>query len=150
MQQRFEGAASFSLVYIAEAHARDEWPVGDPIAIDQALTLADRTAHAAALRDTFRPLLDDWTMLVDDPQPANGSDRCSSSCDGDSKGSTGGDAFDRAYAAWPTRFYVLSAPEDAPVRLVFKAEPDRDNEYKLQTLQDFLSRSQDATQTLSE
>lgn len=118
----------FTLVYIAEAHSRDEWPVGDPIAIDQALTLADRTAHAAVFRSTFRPLLDDWTIAVDEPQAASGS------------GS--GDAFDRAYAAWPTRFYVLSATDDdAPVRLVWKAEPAEDNEYKLQSLEDFLSRS---------
>ena len=30
------------MVYISEAHARDEWPVGDPIIIDQPKTLSKR------------------------------------------------------------------------------------------------------------
>ena len=112
--------------------------MGDPIAIDQALTLADRTAHAAAFRAAFHPLLNDWTIAVDDPQDA--------SITQDGIAAEGGDAFDRAYAAWPTRFYVLSAPgEDVPVRLVWKAEPADDNEYKLQTLEDFLRRTKELT-----
>ena len=41
------------MVYISEAHARDEWPVGDPIIIDQPKTLSKRLEIANGFRDFF-------------------------------------------------------------------------------------------------
>ncbi len=126
------GVARFVLVYISEAHAQNEWPVGDPVALDQALTLDDRVAHASAFREAYFPLLEGWKVAVDDPQPRSAG--------------SAGDQFDRAYAAWPTRFYVLDGrSEDSPVRLVWKAQPESDNEYKIEELERFLGEQEHRT-----
>lgn len=57
-------------LYIAEAHANDEWPVssarysidGAPICVDQPLTLEARMALAARFVTQYRWI---WPMLVD-------------------------------------------------------------------------------------
>lgn len=47
MKESFEGACvDFLFVYIAEAHAMDEWPVGDPVRLQQTKCL-DSRLHAA-------------------------------------------------------------------------------------------------------
>jgi hypothetical protein len=39
---RFAGRADFLVCYIAEAHAADEWPVGDPLVANQPKALSER------------------------------------------------------------------------------------------------------------
>eukprot|EP01047_Picozoa_sp_COSAG01_P054756 COSAG01_NODE_6021_length_3898_cov_35.243485_5_plen_93_part_00 len=48
----------------------------------------------------------------------------------------GCDPADRAYAFWPTRFYVVDSGE-----VSFKAHPNKTHEYKLEDLAHFLERA---------
>ena len=101
------------LVYIAEAHARDQWPVGASVSFcDAPRSLAARVALAQELgRTAAGSALRDWpagAVLVD------GMD----------------DGFLEAFGAWPVRFFVLQ-PElshgTERLRLVFKAQPHEDD-----------------------
>lgn len=96
-------AAEWRFVYVAEAHAQDEWPLrsarfsadGEPVVVDQPRTLAARLALArrfAADYGVASPL------LVDDPAT---------------------EAFERTYAPWPLRLYVVRG-----ATLSWIAEPD--------------------------
>lgn len=100
-----ERVLSILLVYIAEAHAADEWPVGDAYSVRrevvQPKTLAARVSDAAHFMDHFGL---DWPLLVDDPEA--------------------GDPFLNQYGAWPTRFFVL---KDA--KISFIAEPCVDHTF---------------------
>jgi hypothetical protein len=44
--RKFMRVAYFLSVYIVEAHAIDEWPVGDPLKITQPLSTAERVGVA--------------------------------------------------------------------------------------------------------
>lgn len=82
-------------VYIAEAHARDQWPVGKTIScVDQPTLLADRLRHAEEFRKNFKL---EMPMLVDNME----------------------NTFHTTYGAWPFRFYIIDQG-----RLVLKAEPN--------------------------
>lgn len=80
-------------VYIAEAHARDEWPVGDHLDLGacslgacdltQAKTLRERREAARLL---IRELEWPFEVYVD----------------------AMGDAFEQTFAAWPLRFYLVN------------------------------------------
>jgi hypothetical protein len=63
------------LVYISEAHARDEWPVGDPIIIDQPKTLSKRLEIANGFRDFF-DFPNDFNIVVDNPETNDRFDAC--------------------------------------------------------------------------
>lgn len=88
----YEACASFLFVYIAEAHAMDEWPIGDQCgntpgrAVIQPKSLPARLKEAKHFADRFALC---WPMAVDIPEL--------------------GDPFLSAYAPWPTRFYVVRA-----------------------------------------
>ena len=93
--------AVFRFVYVAEAHAQDEWPLRSarfaaaPIVVDQPRTLAARLALArryAADYGITSP------VVVDDPRD---------------------EGFERAYAPWPLRLYVVRGAAVAWI-----AEPD--------------------------
>lgn len=82
-------------VYIAEAHARDQWPVGKTIScVDQPTTLAERLKNAQAFRKNFNF---EMPMLVDDME----------------------NNFHHTYGSWPFRFFVISNG-----KLILKAQPD--------------------------
>ena len=69
-----------ALIYIAEAHAEDEWPIGSEIKINQHCNVTERAAAAqACLQGTG---LKNWPFYVDSNQ------------------------FEQQYAPWPIRFYV--------------------------------------------
>jgi hypothetical protein len=71
-------------VYISEAHASNEWPLGDHVAVTQPTTLEARLENARGfVRATGFPL----PLLVDGME----------------------DTFRDAFAAHPERFFVLSA-----------------------------------------
>lgn len=94
--------------------------MGDPVVLDQPLTLEERFDAAAKFRKTF-PVLKDWPVAVDNPEGA------------------AADAFDSAYSAWPTRFYVIDGRhEETTATLLWRAEPHADHEYKLKDLVAFL------------
>jgi len=73
--------ASFLAVYIQEAHARDEWPIGKTISFcDQPKTVSARCDLASKMIPTVKfPVLVD---AINNP-------------------------FQTKYAAWPFRFYIF-------------------------------------------
>ena len=63
----------FCIVYIAEAHASDEWPISSsrcyskgPICVPQPTTLQARAELASEVRDEYG-VPEDFLFLVDDP-----------------------------------------------------------------------------------
>ena len=68
-------------MYIVEAHAEDEWPMGKTVSYQQPKTFEERLKIAQDfLKQELR-----WPLIVD--------------------GIT--NAFQDAYAAWPERFYIM-------------------------------------------
>ena len=61
LAREFDSRADFLMVYIAEAHAADEWPVGNPIRYNQV-----SAAPYVRLEVALITLLD----AAQDPQPA--------------------------------------------------------------------------------
>lgn len=96
------------LVYIAEAHAFDEWPVGDHLLLGRRILQPRRLEERLALAGDFQRGygLEALELLVDDPALDAGA------------------GFDATYAAWPTRFYVLQQGQIAWI-----AWPDEKHEY---------------------
>jgi hypothetical protein len=85
-------SVAFKLVYIAEAHASDEWPIGNAYqmhtvlrGLRQTTTLEARCRIAQQLVDDFRITI---PVLVDDPAT---------------------DDFQKRFEPWPFR-YVVVAP----------------------------------------
>ena len=70
-------------IYIAEAHARDQWPAGKTIScVDQPTTLEQRLKHARQFQQKYHFVM---PMLVDSMN----------------------NTFHTTYGAWPFRFYVI-------------------------------------------
>lgn len=90
-------AADWKLVYIAEAHAMDEWPVlsgrfnlgRGPVCVEkQPVTLFDRCQLARSFVWDFDIVESaSLELLVDDPEQ--------------------GDPFEKEYAPWPVRIYLI-------------------------------------------
>lgn len=103
LQEAYQGRAVVSLVYIAEAHASDQWPVGPSISRSPApRSVADRLALARGLVARAKAEMPGWRLpvLVD----------------------TMDDGFLEAFAAWPLRFFVLENG-----KVVYKAQPREDD-----------------------
>jgi len=90
----FHHCAAFLAVYITEAHAVDEWPMGTEISVcSQPKNSPDRIALANSYRQQFHlevPLLVD---AIDNQ-------------------------FEKTFAAWPFRFFIV-----IDGKLVMKAQP---------------------------
>jgi len=83
MAKTFVDVADFLIIYIAEAHASDEWPLGKCTDICQHKTKKERLKAAnyfCTSRQCEIPILVD-TMINE---------------------------FDLTYAAWPERFYIIN------------------------------------------
>lgn len=81
-------------IYIAEAHARDQWPAGKTIScVDQPTELEQRLENARRFREKFDFQM---PMLVDSMD----------------------NTFHKTYGSWPFRFYIINDG-----KLVLKAEP---------------------------
>ncbi|CAF2734081.1 unnamed protein product [Rotaria sp. Silwood2] len=81
-------------IYIAEAHARDQWPAGKTIScVDQPKTLEERLENARQFKKRFNF---EMPMLVDSMN----------------------NTFHTTYGSWPFRFYVIHNG-----KLILKAEP---------------------------
>jgi hypothetical protein len=88
----------FLVIYIAEAHARDQWPVGKTIScVDQPITIEQRLENARQCKKNFNFEI---PMLVDNMD----------------------NTFHLTYGSWPFRFYVI---HDG--KLALKAEPHKEN-----------------------
>ena len=96
-------AADWRFVYVAEAHAQDEWPLrsarfsadGQPVVVDQPKTLDARLGLARRFKADYGIKSQ---LLVDNPAD---------------------EAFERLYAPWPLRLYVVRG-----ATLAWIAEPD--------------------------
>jgi type I thyroxine 5'-deiodinase len=93
LQSKFAGKIDFLGVYISEAHAQDEWPLGVKYCFNQPKTIEDRLEIARNFVSEFKFEL---PMLVD----------------------TMANEFDTRFAAWPERFYIVQNNE-----LVLVGEP---------------------------
>ena len=102
----------FAMVYIAEAHAKDEWPISEaPKEFNQHKTLLERLFAA-------QTLLDDCVIASE----------LRDNCYVDPIDNS----FEHLYASWPFRFWVLSQPS-----VLFKPMP-RNSTYDLDELADYL------------
>jgi len=81
-QSQFEGKVNFLLVYIAEAHATDVWPLGNRVCLPSHQTIEDRANAAKMLVSKYDCKL---PILLD----------------------TMNDTFDKEFAIWPERYYVV-------------------------------------------
>ena len=104
----------FVMAYIEEAHAEDEWPIssgrfhdGVPVRVTQPRTLKERIAVANSFREKYS--VTHCMTLVDNPETGN--------------------PFERTFAPWPIRFYVVLNG-----RIKYIADPT-DCEYSLAELQ---------------
>ena len=96
-------AADWRFVYVAEAHAQDEWPLrsarfsadGQPVVVDQPRTLEQRLGLARRFAADYGI---ESPLYVDNPAD---------------------EAFERLYAPWPLRLYVVRG-----AKLAWIAEPD--------------------------
>jgi len=104
------------MVYIAEAHALDEWPMGDGYpgseykAVMQPKSVSERCEVAAMFRKEIGCEL---PMVVDGPD----------------------DEFERTYSAWPLRFYIISEG-----KIVYKAQPTARYRYSLPELRESIEK----------
>lgn len=91
----------FLLVYIAEAHADDEWPIGSDLVFNQPKTIQDRNQIVGKfLSETdFK-----WPTVMDNEN----------------------NQFDEIYAAWPLRFYIIKNN-----RLTYIAAPENGGYYNI-------------------
>lgn len=112
MLDDFADVATFAAVYIVEAHAVDEWPVGDKLQIKQPNTDVERCSIARAFAKQYELRM---PMLVDNID----------------------NHFNESFAAWPIRFFVIRNGI-----LSYIAQPDLHNTYDsiLPELREFLMR----------
>ena len=92
--------AEFLYVYIAEAHAADEWPLGSAESVPQPTELTERLARARRLREAYG--VDTGIHIAVDGME---------------------NAFDGAFAVWPERFFVLHAAPLSPALPVPTSAP---------------------------
>jgi len=95
MYNKYKDKAEFLIVYITEAHAKDEWPVGKSVSFcDQPKVLEERCVLARKYNDENELSIPMGVDLM---------------CNG----------FENVFAAWPVRFYVVKEG-----KLVWKAQPN--------------------------
>ena len=115
---QWKGKVRFVVVYIAEAHAADEWPVGKLTSVTtQPKNLAHRRDLASVVHEE---LLDAEVEVVCDDMH---------------------NTFQRTMACWPIRLFVVD-PSDGG--LLYKAQPDLSPDvygYRLEGLSDYLVKS---------
>jgi len=106
---------NIKIVYIAEAHAEDEWPIkscrlnptGKPVLINQHQTIEQRIEAAKEFQKVFHLEI---PMLVD----------------------TIDNSFDQIYSSWPIRFYVIQKE-----KLIYVPEP-KNGSYSMEELEKIL------------
>jgi len=99
LYSKFSRNINLLVVYITEAHAVDEWPVGDPLKIMQPKSTIERISIVRKFKNDYDFLL---PILVD----------------------TIDNEYEKTYSAWPIRFYVFHKN-----KIVFRSSPDEMNTY---------------------
>jgi len=101
----------FAVVYIAEAHAADEWPAGDSVSFTKAPTSVEERLGLA--RNLANEQFEGVDVLVDALD----------------------NTFLQTFSAWPFRYFVVEGG-----RLVLKAQPDsREFSYNVMDIEDWLT-----------
>jgi len=100
MMKKFIRVVNFLTIYIVEAHAIDEWPVGDPLKITQPISTIERCGVGRSFVKEYNYQLPMLVDLIDNN-------------------------FSEDWAAWPIRFYVIENGRT----LAYKAQPDEKNTY---------------------
>jgi type I thyroxine 5'-deiodinase len=115
LQQEFTDKMEFLCIYIAEAHATDEWPIssarssitGTPVNYRQAQSDEERIQAAKQFVKDYKFEFHTVIDLISNP-------------------------FEELFAAWPLRYFVIHKE-----KLVFKAQPENST-YEFSELHDFL------------
>lgn len=116
----------FVFVYVAEAHAEDEWPISSgrcnfgrgPVRVKQPRLRSERLALARRFLDEHDGGGDAFDFaFVDDVEQ--------------------GDEFEREFAPWPFRFFGVGVGGDGERRLEYVSHP-RDATYDLRALRDWV------------
>lgn len=81
--KEYANVVQFLLVYIAESHAVDEWPVGEKIVKKQHTNTEERIAACEECLEDFQLR---WPTVVDSED----------------------NNFHETYACWPIRFYLIN------------------------------------------
>lgn len=112
LRSDFEGKAIVIAIYITEAHARDEWPIGSTISFcDQPTTLEERCTLAQHFIKEFNYQIPMLVDPIDNP-------------------------FESKFAAWPFRFYII---ENGILRM--RAEPQKNSfVYELKHIREYLQK----------
>lgn len=97
----FAHVADFLTVYIQEAHAQDEWPVGEQVDVNQPKTIQERSRIAKEFIQVSRYIL---PMVLD----------------------TMDNQFEMSFNPWPVRFYIV-----LDGTMIYKAQPNEENTYDL-------------------
>lgn len=108
LMKEFEGKADILGVYISEAHAEDEWPLGTKYCYNQPKEMETRLEIANTFVKDFKV---ETPMLVD----------------------TMDNQFDNSFAAWPERFYIVHND-----RVVFVGYPTTEFGFDRETLRSTL------------
>ena len=112
-------SAAFVAIYLAEAHAADEWPLGSHVQVVQHQSLRERADTARRFVEATR-----WDLAAI-PVYLDGLEN----------------KFMHGFAAHPERFFVFDRAEGvqaaSSTRLLFSA-PGRHGGYRLDDLEDFL------------
>jgi len=82
MAEKFRDIADFLVIYISEAHPKDAWPLGKHVEIETHKNINDRIEAAKFYQQKFGLQI---PMLVDTME----------------------NQFDKNYASWPERFYII-------------------------------------------
>jgi len=102
----FRDVVNTILVYVTEAHADDEWPIGSRYnsypCVKQPRTLAERFNVATQFVEHFGVDVKATPVLLDNPERS--------------------DPFEATYAVWPIRFYVFT-PNASGMCISYKAQP---------------------------
>ena len=101
LQREFASSADVVLVYITEAHAQNEWPIGSRLKYNQPIKLEERAQIARDFVAATGATLPIYLDVLGDPE-------------------FGDNPFEIKFAAWPIRTYLVFKNQ-----LTFIGMPDK-------------------------
>jgi len=139
IRHRYSDMADFCYVYVSEAHARDEWPLGDVESHPQPTTLEERRGLACRFHSLYCAVDAEAAAPASQaiaPSATITAASCGALCEPMPILVDGMDnAFAKAYAVWPERFFVI---EDS--RLSYISKPCNELGFDRSEIQAHLER----------
>lgn len=105
---------SFIFIYIAEAHAKDTWPIAYKYERPRPKTQEERRASSEEFTEINKEYFKNWTIAIDKVYK---------------------DEFNNTFSSWPTRFFVIKNR-----KLAYKAQPN-EREFKFSDLEIYLNEN---------